>query len=284
MGQLSTMLTDGQSLPSTQTVSSTANVWDHVWEKNLDAAQDDRLLDRERRNLRWALILDRLKNRFGTLKGLRTIELGSGRGDISALLAEQGADITLLDTNERALWQARQRFDRLNLKASYSQDDLFLTSGSTHQKYDVTLSSGVVEHFVGAQRTEAFRAHYDRIIPGGLTIISVPNANCPPYRLWKCFHEVRGTWPYGLELPYTRKEMLQRAEQVGFCNINVNGWGWYHSLSAHILRGLLRFRRVDWVDKRSLFDDRFGATLLMFGERPCHAHSETLGDGGVMGR
>ena len=57
-------------------------------------------------------MIDRyLNNAFGRIKGLNTIELGSGRGDLSVLLAERGANVTLLDASDAALEQARERFD-----------------------------------------------------------------------------------------------------------------------------------------------------------------------------
>jgi cyclopropane fatty-acyl-phospholipid synthase-like methyltransferase len=228
--------------------------------------RDDALLARERRTSRWAIILDRLVSNFGALRGLRTIELGSGRGDLSVLLAQSGAEVTLLDTSERALDQARKRFDRLRLSARFECGDLFTPPVRLLGSFDVALSSGVIEHFEHDVRTQAFRAHADVLNQRGLGIISVPNARCPSYRLWKFYLELRGWWPYGLEIPYSRREMIRRGRAAGFSRMEMQGCGFWQSVGDHLGRGLLG-RGPDWAARSSRLDRVMGMSLIFFGRR-----------------
>lgn len=245
---------------------SASSVWDRVWQHQASDARDDALLVREECSHRWDLIIARLEATFGGIEGLRTIELGSGRGDLSALLAQRGARVSLLDTSDTALDQARRRFERLGLTANYVHADMFAALGTDALPFDVALSSGVIEHFQGHARTRAVRAHYTCIGAGGLVIISVPNAWCVPYRLWKTYLELRGWWPYGLEQPYNTRELVRRAKAVGFSRVEVHTFGFWQSISSHWAQSLLH-RNLDWANRPSFLDSTLGSTLLLFGWR-----------------
>ncbi len=207
-----------------------------------------------------------LEASFGSLEGLRTIELGSGRGDLSALLARRGARVTLLDTSDRALAQARSRFDRLGLTANYMQADMLGGLDRCREQYDVALSSGVIEHFTDRDRTLAVRAHHDVLRPGGAAIISVPYAWCIPYRLWKSYLELRGCWPYGLEVPYTKRELVRRAKEIGFGRVDARCMGFWQSVGDHWGKSVLGLR-VDWVDRPCVLDGIMGLVLLLSARR-----------------
>jgi SAM-dependent methyltransferase len=241
-------------------------VWDRLWRATPDDAKDDAALDRERRSPRWALVVQKLIAAHGTLSNLRTIELGSGRGDLSALLAERGAQTTLLDQSARALDEARRRFARLHLAATFTDGDLLGDLDEHRAAYDAAISLGVIEHFRGEDRTRVLRAHYEVLRPGGLAIVSVPNAWCPPYRAWKAYLELRGWWPYGLEIPYSRRELLSRAAEAGFARAEVVGLNFWQSVGDHFGRSLLG-RGPDWVDRPSLLDRTAGSVLVLFAWR-----------------
>lgn len=246
--------------------SIAADVWSKVWRNAPTVERDDLLLSRERRGPRWQEIVTRLECAFGTINGLTTIELGSGRGDLSALLAERGAKVTLLDTCPAALEQATWRFDRLGLKASLVEADMFTTPASLIGRFDVAMSSGVIEHFVGDRRTDSLIAHRNVLRPGGMTIVSVPHAACIPYRVWKLYLELRRRWPYGVERPYSAREIGRRARAAALESVETKAVGLWHSLSAHWARDLLQ-RDVDWSHRRSRLDNLMGLILLMFGRR-----------------
>ncbi len=241
-------------------------IWDRVWDHQPADARDDQLIARERRSARWSLFVERMGEHFGSISGLRTIELGSGRGDLSALLAQEGADVTLLDASDKALAQARHRFKRLGLQANFIKGDIFSWPDHSHCDYDVALSSGVIEHFVDQTRTAIIDAHRRAVRPGGMVVISVPHAHCLPYRLWKSYLQLRGWWPYGLEIPYTRRELVRRAREAGLTDPRGHCVEFWHSVSAHLIKPFLKVP-VDWMGRRSVWDSIMGSTLVLFAQR-----------------
>ncbi len=241
-----------------------AGVWDQLWRTHPSDARDDALLDRERRGPRWNMIVKRLEAMFNSVGGLKTVELGSGRGDLSVLLAERGARVTLLDASDMVLAQAGRRFNRLGLTATCEHADLLGKLDAWRGRFDLALSSGVIEHFKGHDRTRAVRAHYDVVRPGGLAMISVPNAWCIPYRVWKLYLELRGWWPYGMEIPYPRRELIHRARKVGFAHTEIQCLGFWQSISSHWARSIFGCQ-VDWSNRPSRLDPVLGSTLLLFG-------------------
>lgn len=242
-------------------------VWDQVWKHEPSIEKDDFLLAREQRCPRWKIIIERLQSTFGSIKGLTTIELGSGRGDLSALLAQRGADVTLLDANEHAHEQAKKRFDRLGIHASYVVADMTSSLDAYQKKFDVALSSGVIEHFQDYDRTRVIRSHYDVLRSGGLSIISVPHAWCVSYRLWKWYLHQRGCWPYGMELPYSKREIISRSKQAGLEQIQTHCLGFWQSVGDHWGKNVFK-QNVDWIERTSLLDPIMGFVLLSLGVRP----------------
>ncbi len=241
-------------------------VWDRLWRHRPTEAKDASLLDRERRSTRWALVVDRLEATFGSLRGLRTIELGCGRGDLSTLLAQRGARVTLFDRSTAALREARWRFDRLGLDANYVEGDMLGTLEGVRGNFDVAVSMGVVEHFAGKARSAVMRAHHDVLKNRGVAVVSVPHARCLPYRVWKAYLELRGWWPYGFERPYTHREIGRRARDVGFARSETHGLCFLQSVGDQWIKRLTG-RAPGWVDRRCSLDSLMGLVLLMFAWR-----------------
>lgn len=253
------------SAATTPTVHSDSSVpWERVWRSEPTPDKDAVLLNRERDSKRWGLVVDRIEATFGSIRGISTVELGSGRGDLSALLAERGADVTLVDSCSQALDQARARFDRLGLSARFEQADFLAPDFAKQRQYDVSLSSGVIEHFRDDQRTQSIAAHRVVLKDRGLTVISVPHAHCPPYRLWKRYLEFRGWWPYGVELPYAKGELVRRAIDAGFARTDAQCTGLLHSIGTHWVQRLLKIRPA-WTDNACSLDSWLGSSLILFG-------------------
>lgn len=239
-----------------------SRVWDRLWTASHSDTKDDELLHRERQSKRWSAIRGRVLGTFGSFRNLRTIELGSGRGDLSALFAEQGASVTLLDSSEKALDHARRRFDRLELFAEYQCGDMF--TSVPQSSFDIAISSGVIEHFRDRERSAAIAAHHGALRPGGMAIISVPHSQCIPYRIWKAWLELRGSWPYGFELPYNRRELNRRARETGFQRTEIVGCGFRQALGDQLIP-LLTGSAPRKSNRNSIFDGPMGLSLVLFG-------------------
>lgn len=259
-------LTPSATTQPSRTTDAGVHVWRRVWRHAATPAKDDALIERERRSPRFTAILDRIDAIFGGPRGLRTIELGSGRGDLSVLLARMGARVTLLDFTDAALDSARERFDRLGLAADYVQADMLGDRSAWDGQFDISLSSGVIEHFAGPDRIATVKAHFHALRPGGMAMISVPNAWCVSYRAWKAWLELRGWWPYGMEIPYTRRELQRLTQQAGFESVTTSTFGFWQSLGDHWGRSIFKCN-VDWAEKNSFLDRVQGMTLLAFARR-----------------
>jgi len=231
-----------------------AQTWDQVHTgDDLQAAAER--VPRMRQSKRWRTFHDYLRAMYGDRK-LDCVELGSGSGDISVLLAELGHRVTLVDFSATALERARQRFEALGLNGRFMQDDVFAFSQREAGMYDVSVSLGVAEHFADEMREEIVAAHGRVLRLGGTTLISVPHARCVPYRLWKWYLECRGAWPYGHERPFTAGELRGMAERNGLDGCRTYKSGFAASVDGCLLLPLTGRRRgwgegPEWLNKLS---------------------------------
>ncbi len=186
------------------------DLWDTYWTNAAPSAQEDLyLLRKESLSVRWRRIAARIARVFPRLDGLDMIEIGAGAGTYAALMAQQGARVTLLDYSDVALERGREFFERVGLEATFIKADALALPDDLRERYDISMSFGLNEHFQDKRRQAITRAHFDVLKPGGLTFISVPNALCPPYRLFKAVAQRAGKWSFGEEYPFTRWELLR---------------------------------------------------------------------------
>jgi SAM-dependent methyltransferase len=193
-------------------VRETPTDWDAQWQvepENLGAPAA------EAKTPRWRAQEKLVAERFGSFGGLRAIELGAGRGLNGFLFAERGADVTLLDNVPLALEQARTLFGAHGLSFDAAEADLFELPDELRGAFDVSMSYGLCEHFLGERRQAVVRAHLDVLRPGGLALIGVPNRHGVVYRAWKKALTVTGSWPLGTEEPFTAAELTTLARRAG---------------------------------------------------------------------
>jgi len=82
---------------------NTPDLWNSFWEHN-ELHQDD--LDAvkyEAFTIRWQRIEKIILDKFSTFKGLNVLEIGGGIGTNAVLMAEMGANVSILDYSEK-LW------------------------------------------------------------------------------------------------------------------------------------------------------------------------------------
>jgi SAM-dependent methyltransferase len=186
--------------------------WDAQWRvEPLDPAA----AEAEERTPRWRA-QERLVNaRLGGFAGLRAIELGAGRGLNGLLYARRGAAVTLLDESALALAQAQELFAAWDLGFEAVEADVFRLSESLRGAFDVAMSFGLCEHFLGERRRAVVEAHLELLRPGGVAFLGVPNRYAPAYRLWMATLKRRGTWPLGTEEPFSAGELARLARAGG---------------------------------------------------------------------
>ncbi len=168
----------------------------------------------EERTPRWRAQERLVRERFGGFECLRVIELGAGRGLNGVLFAKRGARVTLLDISELPLEQARTLFAAQGLEGETVVGDIFDLPAGIRGRFDVSMSYGLCEHFLGARRAKVVAAHLEPLRQGGMALVGVPNRLAPAYRLWKGVLERRGTWTLGTEEPFSAAELASLAREA----------------------------------------------------------------------
>lgn len=154
--------------------------------------------------------------------GCSTIEIGSGLGKMSFFPALQGADVHLLDSSSAALKTAEHFYRDCRLVVAAHACDALSLSDNMKNRFDISLSLGVNEHFSGDARQAIFKAHFDVLKQGGRTVIAVPNRYCVSYRIAMWMWKLTGRWPKGLyEYGFSRSELIRRMHEAGFDHIEV---------------------------------------------------------------
>jgi SAM-dependent methyltransferase len=169
----------------------------------------------EERTPRWRAQERLVRDRFGGFDGLEAVELGSGRGLNAVLYASRAASVTLVDSSRLALEQAAELFAAFEVGLQAVEADVFALPAKLKGRFDVAMSFGLCEHFLGERRLGSVRAHLELVRPGGLALLGVPNRHAPAYRLWLATMKRRGTWPLGTEEPFSETELVALARAAG---------------------------------------------------------------------
>lgn len=84
----------------------------------------------------------------------RVLEVGSGSELISAFLAKQGYEVTLLDISPIAIDIAKRLFSQMQVSGTFVVSDLFRMPFET-ETFDLVWNAGVLEHFMTEDRLVA---------------------------------------------------------------------------------------------------------------------------------
>ena len=129
-----------------------------------------------------------------------TLDMGSGRGELSAMLTKAGKRVTLIDWSEKNLEFSRGLFETMGLEGTHRQIDMTKTLPFPDDAFDLVFSCGVFEYFIDEQiqsiLKEMFRVARLRVM------VLVPNAWSLPYRLGKWYLESKKRWVWGGERPF----------------------------------------------------------------------------------
>lgn len=143
----------------------------------------------------WAHLL------LESCRGVETVlDIGSGRGDLSAMLALHGKRTTLLDWSEENLRFSRELFKVLAVRGRFCQADATKHLPFRTSSYDLVFTCGVLEFFSDPQIELVLEESW-RVCTRKL-IVLVPNALSVAYRLGKWYMERTGAWDWNGEVPF----------------------------------------------------------------------------------
>jgi len=243
---------------------NTFSVWDNqVYNTQMDEERDKYFIEYEKKSIRWKRIKNKVLERFGTFKGLKSIEIGSGQGFFSLLFALEGADVTVLDYSKGALDGAKLLFKRGGANnAKFIQMDALNLDKSLYNKFDVSMSFGTAEHFKDENRIKFIKTHKDTLKNGGITFLSVPNKFNPIYRTWKFLSESAGRWRFGEEYPFSHKELKAIFKKIDLSFDEVVGSYLFftHVQVKRRLQTLLKIPR-NWNKERENLRPQIGTPL-----------------------
>lgn len=196
------------------------------------------------------------------------LDLGSGRGDHSALLARNGRRPTLVDWSAKNIEFSRRIFEVCGVEGRFCVADITRPLPFASGSIDAVFSCGVLEYFdkdqVETILREAYRVARRRVI------VLVPNAWSIGYRVGKWYMERTGTWTWGGEVPsYSLKRIFAHAGAVRTTEFTVAA---RHSLDflkmpggSQVARAFVRLFRMQH-DARPAWC-RQGYLLVTIGEK-----------------
>lgn len=165
-----------------------------------------------------------------------SVELGCGWGVYSMSLARAGMvdQVWLLDISISAMKGTHKVYKAFGLKP-------FLIQGEIHSlpfrddAFDVSLSGGLYEHFVGEEQ-EALVKENCRI--SRRVLCQLPEGSLAYWIYRKLVTLKFGKWPFGFEVPLTRRRLRELYEAGG---VRIAAWD-FHNLASAILFAAARKR------------------------------------------
>lgn len=198
-----------------------------------------------------------------TRPGESVLEMGSGTGELAAILSIYDRQTHLLDYSPPSIERARKLFEKLGLKADFSTGDILKDLPLGNESVDWVFSSGVLEHFTDDEIVNILRKS-KRVSRKGVMSL-VPNANALFYRIGKFRMEQDGAWRYGTEIPkFTMKNYFEAA---GLKNIKEFSIGTYHTLAFENSGNALIKEFFDHLSLKELQEMNQGYLLFTIGEK-----------------
>jgi len=154
-----------------------------------------------------------------TFHGLKILELGSGSGLLSLLMAKEGASVILVDklkeaTEYSSILLSKLKVNRFEGRVKIINSDMFSLNLSLNN-FDIVHNYGVIEHFSYNKIIKIVRLMKNYSKKEGFVIISVPNYFSPDtIFLWRKYRK-------GTEKYYSKSELKRLLEKIGLKKIKV---------------------------------------------------------------
>lgn len=198
----------------------TPNEWSKVLDTDADVLKVAAQL-KEGNYLPWNDVIQNYTNDSKT-----TLDLGSGRGENSAMLALRQKHTTLFDWSKDNLSFSKRLYDALDKQGTFIQGDITKPLPFEDGSVDTVFSCGVLEYFTDDQIKEIIKEMFR--VAKKRVIILVPNACSICYRLGMWYMKKKGTWHWGGERAFkTLKHCFAVVENINVTEFSV---GTKHSL------------------------------------------------------
>ena len=167
---------------------------------------------------------------FKALAGKAALDVGCGAGLLAEPLGRLGATVTALDAAPELIEAARVHAAGQNLDIDYRSRTIEETEG----QFDVITAMEVIEHV--AEPAAFIRSIAQRLAPGGLAILSTPNATRWSRLMMITLGEGLGQIPRGTHdfakfiAPEAMKQLLADA---GLNCIDIEGIAWSPARGLH---------------------------------------------------
>lgn len=187
-------------------------------------------------NLGWQESVRIILRKGIDINNLCLAEAGCGTGTMALTFGLMGASVSLIDFNRKALERAGSVFRMYDCQAQYINEDcLNSPSQKLRGKFDLVISSGLLEHFSGRYTEAILNYHKELLKEGGFVLIGVPNARSPWYNFIRFIRTITATWVIDLEVPFSAEELKKRAEEIGLSDCYVIAYsGWFADFKYHI--------------------------------------------------
>ena len=221
-----------------------AGYWDRHWDAQRAAFQRTGV-PTEIGDLWWKKLYDEMTEEYervlGGFQGKRVCELGAGSGYASLLLAERGANVTLLDFSPNSHAYAKELASFLNLpsdRVSFALGDLFSTPPPA-ERFDVVWNCGVIEHYAWPDAVRLVRTMASGAMPCGSVMVTLPNLLSPEL-LYRMAKEGKGT-----EIYFSHRLLARLMEEAGLQDVRVAPINyWVPSFLPHAWADRMRLSQI----------------------------------------
>ncbi|MBN1448091.1 MAG: class I SAM-dependent methyltransferase [Bacteroidetes bacterium] len=205
---------------------STKKNWDDFWDQKSDTKEVYANTDRIRRNLSKHL----------HLPGARILEVGAGTGRDSFYMAQDGAELVLLDYSMNSLKIIRNNLPSVEHISAIGGDAFALPFPD--ESFDAVFHQGLLEHFRKDAAENLLRENIRVLKPGGLLIVDVPQR-------WHIYTAIKhilialNAWFAGWEREFSVSELRNLLKQLGLQPVAAYGEWMYPSLFYRTFREAL---------------------------------------------
>jgi 2-polyprenyl-6-hydroxyphenyl methylase/3-demethylubiquinone-9 3-methyltransferase len=165
------------------------------------------------------------------LEGKSALDVGCGAGLLAEPLARLGARVTGIDASPEVIEVARDHAARQGLAIDYRAGEVEALEG----EFDLVTAMEVIEHV--ADPAAFLKALARRLAPGGLLVMSTPNATAMSKLLMITLGEGLGQIPRGtheFERFIAPEGMKQLLADAGFKCLDTEGIAWSPTRGLHL--------------------------------------------------